>query len=229
MHTRGSSLTSCTRFNTCTHFPAGCDPLAHLFLKYFRVLVHFIATCVPECCSSLVCRRQLQSCSHDPLWAEATSNGLYYYPPHSSGGNIQPTLGCLGPKLVPQGKGGQDFLSSSFPTYFHCSFKGFLLFSAVIRQQTQTDPSWFHHFPQHKYLGTTILLYPDARYPAAPIPTCGPDVFCIPFSPPPGDQKSISMYRKNMKERGLENHKCREESEGEYCSLQGKKIVRQLF
>lgn len=84
-------------------FPAGCGPLAHLFLKDFRVLMHFITTCAPECCSSLVCRRQLQSCIYDPLWAEATSNGLYYYPPHSSGGNIQPRLGCLNPKLVPQG------------------------------------------------------------------------------------------------------------------------------
>lgn len=102
-----SSLTSCKRcfgfLIPALIFPAGFDFLAHLFLNiwggFFDAFHHHLCSC-----SSLVFRRQLQSWVYYPLfWAGATSNGVYYYPPHSSGGNIQPRLGCLAPKLLPQG------------------------------------------------------------------------------------------------------------------------------
>lgn len=104
---RKSFSTSCRRcsglLTPAPISPAGRDPLARLSLNYWRVLMDFITTRAPECCSSLVFRRQLQCCSHHPPWAAATSNGLHHDPPHSSGGNIQPRLGCLSPKLLPQG------------------------------------------------------------------------------------------------------------------------------
>lgn len=41
------------------------------------------------------------------------------------------------------GKAGQDFLSSCFPTYFHCSLNLFLLLSVIVQQQTEPDPACF--------------------------------------------------------------------------------------
>lgn len=191
--------------------------------------MHFITTCVPECCSSLVCRRQLQSCIYDPLWAEATSNGLYYYPPHSSGGNIQPTLGCLGPKACSTGKRRPGLFILLFSHLFSLQLQWIFAFLCRHLAANTNRPFLLSLFPSTQIFRDNHPALSRCQVSCCPHPNLWSRCFCIPFSPPPGDQKSISMRRKTMKERGLENHKRREESEGKYCSLQGKKTVRQLF